>query len=67
MMHKMSEVRGWSHEDMMKMSKSLFYRYYGYWYIDRLVEENHYEEEERKRKAEANKNKSRNFRPLNQL
>lgn len=63
----MSEVRGWSHDDMMKMSKSVFYRYYGYWYIDQLIQEQRYEEEERKRKGQSNKSKQRNYRQLNQL
>ena len=39
MLHKMSEVRCWSHNDMMDMSKTVFFRYYGYWYQERLAEE----------------------------
>jgi hypothetical protein len=35
----MSEVRGWSYNDMMNMSQPLFYRFYGYWYQDRLEED----------------------------
>ena len=30
MLHKMSEVRGWSHNEMMDMSKAVFLRYYGW-------------------------------------
>lgn len=39
MLHKMSELRGWTHEYMMSMPKTLFYRYYGYWYQDLLNEQ----------------------------
>lgn len=46
MLHKMSEARGWSHESMMKMNKRVFYRYYGYWYQDRLFEEMAQEQQE---------------------
>ena len=48
MLHRMSEVRGWGHTEMMKMPKRLFYRYYGYWYQDRLREQDQQEEEKRK-------------------
>lgn len=50
MLHKMSEVRGWSHDEMLNMDKALFYRYYGYWYADRLNEELEYEREKAKQK-----------------
>lgn len=61
MLHVMSEVRGWSHEDMMKMPKRIFYRYYGYWYKDRLAEEEEFER--RKQEAEQNK-KEPDWKPL---
>lgn len=38
MLHKMSELRGWSHDEMMAMSKELFFRYYGYWYMEQFNE-----------------------------
>lgn len=56
MLHKMSEVRGWSHNDMMDMSKTVFFRYYGYWYQERLAEEEMYKRDEAKRKMDQNKN-----------
>jgi hypothetical protein len=64
MLHKMSEVRGWSHNDMMKMSKSLFYRYYGYWLQERLMEEEHQKREERKREAEQKRSQPRQWKSL---
>lgn len=50
MLHKMSEIRGWTHTDMMSMPKVLFYRYYGYWYSDRLNEEIYRETKETQEK-----------------
>ena len=44
---------------MMNMSKKIFYRYYGYWYADRLNEERDRIWEEKKRELE---NKSLNNR-----
>lgn len=64
MLHKMSEVRGWSHEEMMKMPKSLFYRYYGYWYQERLVEEEIRKRDEQKQKRESRKNQPRNWKSM---
>ncbi|MBF4468788.1 MAG: hypothetical protein ISP01_05220 [Methanobrevibacter arboriphilus] len=61
MLHKMSEVRGWSHEEMLKMDKRTFYRYYGYWYAERLIDAWHIEEEKRKQK---NSNKTKDWKPL---
>ena len=52
-LHKMSEVRGWSHNEMMDMSKRVFLRYYGYWYADRLNEERDRIWEEKKRELET--------------
>ena len=51
MLHKMSEVRGWSHNEMMDMSKSIFFRYYGYWYSDQLNEERYREYQDHKQKS----------------
>lgn len=53
MLHKMSELRGWSHEEMMAMSKELFYRYFGYWYAERFNEMMEREWENRKHELEA--------------
>jgi hypothetical protein len=50
MMHKMSELRGWTHSEMLSMPKPIFYRYYGYWYQDRLREEAYQKEQELKNK-----------------
>jgi len=50
MLHMMSKVRGWSHDEMMAMDKRMFYRYYGYWYQDNLRREEYEKEEERKQK-----------------
>ena len=57
----MSEVRGWAHEDMMKMSKSIFFRYYGYWYAEQLEKEAQYEYEANKSKRN---NTGRNWKTL---
>jgi len=59
MLHKMSEVRGWSHNEMMDMSKSIFFRYYGYWYADQLNEERYREYQEHKQKLEQKSQKNR--------
>lgn len=53
MLHKTSEVRGWTHSDMLMMDKEVFYRYYGYWYSDRLNEEAQYEREKATSKMRA--------------
>lgn len=58
----MSEVRGWAHEDMMKMSKTVFFRYYGYWYSEQLEEEARYKYEQKKNKT--NSNRERNWKTL---
>lgn len=64
MLHKMSEVRGWSHSDMMHMSKKVFFRYYGYWYSERFAEAKHQEKQEYKRKMEEEKNKPKQWKSL---
>lgn len=60
MLHVMSEVRGWSHEEMLKMDKRVFYRYYGYWYKDRIAEKEEYERMKAEHEA---KEKERNREP----
>ena len=59
MLHRMSEVRGWSHAEMMSMSKRVFFRYYGYWYADRLNEERYREWEEHKQKLNQKSQQNR--------
>lgn len=46
MLHVLSNEKGWEHEAMMKMNKRVFYRYYGYWYRDRLKLEQDMKEDE---------------------
>lgn len=53
MLHKMSEVRGWGHDEMMSMSKTLFFRYYGYWYAEQINEERYRIWMDHKSKLEA--------------
>jgi len=62
MFHKMSEIRGWSHDEMMGMSKRTFLRYYGYWYAEILNEERRMEWEEHKQ--ELNKKSQENRQAL---
>lgn len=52
MFYKMAEVMGWSHQEMMEMPKRVFYRYYGYWFAEQLMQQEANEESERKQKAE---------------
>jgi hypothetical protein len=59
MLHKMSEVRGWSHNEMMEMSKSIFFRYYGYWYADQLNDERYREYQEHKQQLEQKSQQNR--------
>ena len=59
MFHRMSEVRGWGHKEMMEMSKRVFFRYYGYWYADRLNEERMQEWNEHKNKLQEKSYKNR--------
>ena len=56
MLHKMSELRGWTHEYMMDMDKPLFYRYYGYWYQDNLRKQEEYEKDKAKNKPKNTPN-----------
>lgn len=60
----MSEVRGWSHDEMMKMPKSLFYRYYGYWYQEQLIEREIQKREEAKQKRKQATSQPRNWKPM---
>lgn len=60
----MSEIRGWSHNDMMSMSKTVFYRYYGYWIQERLMEEEEQKRAERKQAQNSRKNEPRSWKPM---
>lgn len=62
MLHRMSKVRGWSHDTMMKMDKTIFYRYYGYWYMDCLIEEAEQEKRERDAKNREQNNQPRQWK-----
>jgi hypothetical protein len=64
MLHKMSEVRGWGHQDMMAMSKTLFYRYYGYWYQDQLNEERYQKWREANQKLQSKGKEAREYKEL---
>ena len=64
MLHKMSEIRGWSHEEMMRMPKSIFFRYYGYWFSERFKEAKEAEKEEMKRKIQENREKPKQWKSL---
>lgn len=64
MLHKMSEVRGWSHNEMLQMSKSTFYRYYGYWYQDQLEEHYRMEHDKKKQERESKRNQPRQWKSL---
>ena len=55
----MSMERGWSHEEMMRMSKRLFFRYFGYWYSEKFNETMQMEWEEAKNKATNKLNERR--------
>ena len=47
---------GWSHEDMMKMSKRVIFRYYGYWAIDNILRAEEQEKENAKAAREERMN-----------
>ena len=64
MLHKMSEIRSWHHDEMMKMSKPIFFRYYGYWYQDQLREQDYHEKQEAEAKARDNAERNKNWKPL---
>jgi len=64
MLHKMSELRGWSHQEMMDMPKHIFFRYYGYYYQDQLRQEEEYKKQEDKQKKENAKKQPRNWKSL---
>lgn len=59
MFHKMSELRGWTHETMIKMDKRLFLRYFGYWYQDQL-----YQEMQREEANKPRNDKPKQWKPL---
>lgn len=65
MLHKMSELRGWTHDEMLSMSKSVFLRYYGYWYMDQINQERQQKWDERKRELEAKSQQNRNKLGIN--
>ena len=47
---------GWRHEDMMKMSKRVLFRYYGYYLIDLIIRSEEQEKENAKAEREARMN-----------
>jgi hypothetical protein len=53
-LHKMSDTKGWSHSEMMKMKKSVLWRYFGYWYQEQLNEEARLERLEKENKNQSN-------------
>lgn len=59
MLHKMSEVRGWSHDEMMAMSKEVFFRYYGYWYAERYNDMLQQEYDEKRRELQTKSQENR--------
>lgn len=61
----MSELRGWSHDEMMKMDKKVFMRYYGYWYADQINEYMYNEWMEHKRKIEQKSQENRRTLGIN--
>lgn len=46
------------------MSKSTFYRYYGYWYQDQLEEHYRMEHDKKKQERESKKNQPRQWKSL---
>lgn len=38
MFHILSSEKGWTHQEMMSMNKSVFMRYFGYYYSGKLME-----------------------------
>lgn len=59
MLRVMAKENGWSHDEMMRMSRRVFLRYYGYWYADRFNEAMEQEWEEAKNKAKNKLNQGR--------
>jgi hypothetical protein len=59
MLNVMAKECGWSHKDMMRMSRRVFLRYYGYWYAERFNETMQQEWEEAKNKASKKLNEGR--------
>ena len=60
MLKNCAKVYNWSHEEMLHMQKRVFFRYYGYWLIEQIQQEEDREAEARKedlrQRMEANKN-----------
>lgn len=62
MLHRMSMERGWSHEKMMMMPKHIFYRYYGYWYQDKLREQDEMDRLDRERKMKESQGRPKQWK-----
>jgi hypothetical protein len=61
MLATLAEVYHWTHEDMMKMSKRVLFRYYGYWYITQIKRDEEEKERQRQSEREARKQQPRNW------
>jgi len=59
MLRVMAKENGWSHDEMMRMSRRVFLRYYGYWYAEKFNESMQMEWEEAKNKAKDKLNVGR--------
>jgi hypothetical protein len=59
MLHVMSTEHGWSHDEMMRMSRRTFLRYYGYWYAEQFNATIQQEWEEAKNEAKNKLNQGR--------
>lgn len=47
---------GWQHKDMLKMSKRVLFRYYGYYIIDQIIKSEEQEKENAKAAREQRMN-----------
>ena len=59
MLAAMASEHGWGHEEMMRMPRRVFLRYYGYWYAERFNESMQQEWEEAKNNANRQLNERR--------
>ena len=59
MLKAMAKEHGWGHEEMLRMSRRVFLRYYGYWYAERFNDSMQQEWEEAKNKANNKLNERR--------
>ena len=57
MLQTLAQVNGWTHDNMMSMSKRTLFRYYGVWLIRKIQEQEKREAEER---AEQNRERRNN-------